>query len=235
MTKHCTLCVLRAHGEHTSQPRHLPGSSRPPWDRPWHLPYNDQVHLLPEKRCWLSLHDLRAASNLKFQMEGALGVAGSVLSAVFSSSSGEPEPCSVPQEWAVVGAVLWAWAGAREREICRLDFELVIWFEFLPPKNLFFKKIASFSLALSSRNLTINERFADSCNIYNSNSNVSHLVCSKHLLVLLLFRDTELLYAERILRILGSRGSWACALLCLRPQQRWCFSVFSLLRKVWYN
>lgn len=54
-------------------------------------------------------------------MEGA--IAGSILSVVFSSSSGEAEPCSAPQDQAVVGAVLWAWARAREREIYRLDSE----------------------------------------------------------------------------------------------------------------
>lgn len=58
-----------------------------------------------------------------------MGVAESILSFVFSNSSGEPEPCSVAQEQAMVGAVLWAWAEAREREICRLDFEIKLWFD----------------------------------------------------------------------------------------------------------
>lgn len=86
----------------------------------------------PKQYCWLSLHDLRAASYLKFQMEGA--TAGSILSVVFSNSSGEAEPCNVPQEWAMVGAMLWAWAGARGREICRLSCDL-IWI-FTPQKSV---------------------------------------------------------------------------------------------------
>lgn len=47
--------------------------------------------------------------------------AGSIVSVVFSSSSGEAEPCSVPQKWAMVGAV--GYGQEPEREIYRLDFE----------------------------------------------------------------------------------------------------------------
>lgn len=43
---------------------HLPGSSLPPQDQPWHLPSNDQVHLLPKKYCWLFLNVLRAPSEI---------------------------------------------------------------------------------------------------------------------------------------------------------------------------
>lgn len=101
----------------------------------------------------------------------------------------------------------------------------MILFEFLPPKNLFFKKNTSLSLACSSSNLT---KLADSCDIYSSNFNVPCLVCLKHLLVLLFFQDTELLYAERILLILGSRRIWglcpalleASVLQCLQSPKK---------------
>lgn len=57
MAKHCTLWVLRA-------PAWLLPPSLPPQDQPWHLPSNDQVHLLPKKYCWLFLNVLRAPTEI---------------------------------------------------------------------------------------------------------------------------------------------------------------------------
>lgn len=111
----------------------------------------------------------------------------------------------------------------------------VIWFEFLPPKNLFLKKITSFSFALSSSNLTIYE---------SSQIPVTFIV--QILMSLVLYVQSTCLYcfSSKILNFSmlkefsifwGAEGSWPSALLCLRPQQPWCFSVFSFLKKVWYN
>lgn len=133
MTKHCTLWALR--------------------DRPWHLPYNGQVHLLPKRYCWLSLRDLRAHpiwnSKWEVPLQGALCLLCS------PAAREKQSPAVFPRNgpwW-----VLWV-MGRSQIEGNLQDFKPKLWFDlnFYPPKICSWK-ITSFSFAISSSDLTIYE------------------------------------------------------------------------------
>lgn len=101
------------------------------------------------------------------------------------------------------------------------------------PSQKSFKKLHLFFFALSSSNLTRYE---------NLQTLVTFIVQILMSLILYVWSICLYCFPSKILNFSmlkefsifwGTEGSWAHALLCLRPQQPRCFSVFP--KKVWYN
>lgn len=119
--------------------------SLPPRHQPWHLPSNDQVHLLPKKYYWLFLNVLRAPCEIpNGRYHCREHSVCCVLQQLRRSRALQGSPGADHGGCCAVGM------GRSHREE---NFDL----NFCPPKICSLKNITSFSLTLSSSDLTIYE------------------------------------------------------------------------------